>query len=85
MNAAKRATLKKAFAFYTYLCIVRVEMSRAPKFKKQYRPRIKGICTAAVELAVSRGHLRRVLNGERRSKSLSARFTAWQRQQRTKS
>jgi len=36
-----------------------------------------GICTAAHDLGVHRNHLRLVLLGKRKSKSLTARYNAW--------
>jgi hypothetical protein len=46
---------------------------------KKRRPRIRGICTAAMALGVSRVHLHKVLVGERRSQSLTQRYQEWQR------
>ena len=52
-------------------------MTTTPHQSKGRLVRFPGATLAAQELGVSRGHLHRVLIGERKSPSLSARWNAW--------
>src|SRR5690606_17356187 len=50
-------------------------MATRSKLKSKFRnPRIRGICKAAAALGCTREHLRRVLNGQRGSSVLLARY-----------
>jgi hypothetical protein len=53
------------------------EMTSTPHQSKGPLVRFPGSSTAATELGVSRGHLHRVLTGERKSPNLIKRWNAW--------
>lgn len=52
-------------------------MSSTPHQSKGRLVRFPGSAIAAEDMGVSRGHLHRVLTGERKSKPLLARWNAW--------
>ena len=54
-------------------------VSKETPLKPSRQVRFPGICTAAHDLGVHRNHLRLVLLGTRRSKSLVRRYAEWQK------
>jgi hypothetical protein len=66
-----------------FACFVSVTIANNIPGKKTNRgKRIKGICSAAASLGVTRMHLWAVLKGHRQSKPLLTRYRAWKAKQK---
>jgi len=75
---AFHAALDTRFGFIGFdRPVAAVEMTSTPHQSKGPLVRFPGSSTAAADLGVSRGHLHRVLTGERVSPSLMKRWNAW--------